>query len=65
MRLQPTRVTTHVRALPASWNHDVELALGGMRFEMTAPEAHALADRLVDAAEKHLGTGGVNIKVGS
>ncbi|MEH6382865.1 hypothetical protein CEY15_02310 [Dietzia natronolimnaea] len=52
MKLQRARVTPVVRAYPDHFTHDVQIELGSLRFEMTADEAHALADALVDAAEK-------------
>ena len=59
MRIQPNHVTPRVRPLPKSWNHDVQLTIGSVTFEMTTAEAHALADDLVDAAETRPGAGGV------
>lgn len=53
MRLQPTGVDPRVRALPAHYKRAVVLEVGALVLEMSAGEAHDLADRLVDAAEKH------------
>lgn len=52
MRIQSGRVTPVVRAYPLRYQHDVQLELGSLHYEMTAEEAHALADALVDAAEQ-------------
>lgn len=53
MRLQPIGVDPQVAALPSRCRRAVALHLGPLAFEMSAGEALELANRLVDATEKH------------
>ncbi|MCT1639203.1 hypothetical protein [Dietzia cinnamea] len=51
MRTKPGNVTPVVRTHPPHYRNEIVLELGNLHYEMTADEAHALADQLVDAAE--------------
>ncbi|MBB1030681.1 hypothetical protein G6027_07230 [Dietzia sp. SLG310A2-38A2] len=51
MRTKPGNVTPVVRTHPPHYRNEIVLELGNLHYEMTADEAHALADALVDAAE--------------
>lgn len=53
MRLLPVGIDPRVTALPSHYKRAVCIELGSLVLEMSTGEAHDLADRLVDAAEKH------------